>query len=752
MLCHSCCRLKHDGSDSLRTSARANHLGANFSTLVMDPNEPIWQRPALPALRRDGVLQALLGRPTDAEHENHSSGHLLRLLKRPASPVNDDATLVAVSQGGGRAGDIRDKKGGTSIPSGHAQDRSLAKPSTAGEGVLSGPGLRDDDTAAQDDLFGTMDPDLEELETKSTRGVAYKFPPSPPAAKEPSSPQQKCGGPWWKELLASPAKRFRLGHWSQKFQNALMPELKLPPSIEATVETPEARSTQDAATSILEPKEKPDLMSKPSKRRKDLPKRPSAQNMPKPCRRNAVKLATSKMKAVDMVKKVEKDFYANSSRAARASRRKTVENIMRAGELNFPLTPTALKVIVGTLKEAGYKSAQIYLAEAKNMHVEKGFPWNQLLDRNYKLCSAAAKRGAGPRKKAAEVPENRWAQRQLLDVSTPRGGKVNLPGHLFACGVHWMMREIEIAALKSSNVKFDTLNRTVTITWEQSKMDAECRGLARTLQCICSDGCDLRCPYAVLEVLVNNAALKGSKGGHVAFNNQGIVATKAEIVGDWRKLHGEAISGHSTRRSGALQYIRKGWSVSQVAYLGRWKSNVILEYAQEALETMAINAGNTFNKAPTDSEVGPKVRSLSDMLSLSKQVETKVDLAQVQRLKEELDLLKADTKGASEALSSAIKNMEDKMSATSKYLPSLVKSYRHQVIHLNHRTLVFSPSTSWRTACGWYYYLANYQFVEGDASCVTCSKCQMSAQRKEVDRADILSPMDASLADGKIQS
>ena len=61
----------------------------------------------------------------------------------------------------------------------------------------------------------------------------------------------------------------------------------------------------------------------------------------------------------------------------------------------------------------------------------------------------------------------------------------------------------------------------VTITWQHSKMDTEGRGIARTLQCICEEGCDLRCPYAVLERLVNNATLKGSKDGHLAFSEGG---------------------------------------------------------------------------------------------------------------------------------------------------------------------------------------------------------------------------------------
>ena len=82
-------------------------------------------------------------------------------------------------------------------------------------------------------------------------------------------------------------------------------------------------------------------------------------------------------------------------------------------------------------------------------------------------------------------------------------------------------------------------------------------------------------------MLVNNAVLKGAKGGHLAICDGGEGATKAEIVSVWKRLRSRSVTGHSTRRSGALQYIRKGWAI-----------NVSLEYAQEALESMAVNASN----------------------------------------------------------------------------------------------------------------------------------------------------------------
>jgi len=121
---------------------------------------------------------------------------------------------------------------------------------------------------------------------------------------------------------------------------------------------------------------------------------------------------------------------------------------------------------------------------------------------------------------------------------------------------------------------------------------------------------------------------------------------------------------------------------------------------------------------------------------LGKQLENKVDKDLVVRLREELGSLKSDSQGSKVALSDAMKNIEDKVNITAKYLPTMVRSARHQMVHRNSKILVFSPSTTWKITCGWYCCLAGYQFVEGDLSQVTCAKCFRSAQRKEVEMAD----------------
>ena len=61
---------------------------------------------------------------------------------------------------------------------------------------------------------------------------------------------------------------------------------------------------------------------------------------------------------------------------------------------------------------------------------------------------------------------------------------MNLAARAFACGTHWMMREIELANLSAKDVKFDSEHRTVTDHFVNSKKDQEAFGVSRALQCI----------------------------------------------------------------------------------------------------------------------------------------------------------------------------------------------------------------------------------------------------------------------------
>ena len=96
-------------------------------------------------------------------------------------------------------------------------------------------------------------------------------------------------------------------------------------------------------------------------RRQGLPKRSSVQNAGKPCLKIAVALAKSKKAVKSAVEAIEGDYFSNSSKASKVSKRSAVQTILKAAfNTAFPLTVIKIKVLAGTLRDAGYKSASTW--------------------------------------------------------------------------------------------------------------------------------------------------------------------------------------------------------------------------------------------------------------------------------------------------------------------------------------------------------------------------------------------------------
>eukprot|EP00435_Cladocopium_sp_Y103_P009335 s5162_g2.t1 len=472
--------------------------------------------------------------------------------------------------------------------------------------------------------------------------------------------------------------------------------------------------------------------------RKDLPLKVGAfTTRSKPSLARAIGLARQISSAKGIIQRVENDFYSNSSRSAKDAKRRAVRNVLEAAfEHPYPLTPDKMKLLAGAFREAGYKSADTYLVEAKTEHIEQGGEWSALLDRHFKLCIKAVKRGQGPKKKAPEVPRDVWTSYDLLATDL-EGTKVKLAPQLFAFGVLFMMREIEIANLTIADINLSQEDRLVKVTWTESKMDQEGLSISRTLQCICQGGCDISCPYAVSEVLVNAAMLRGSDGT-ISVDTEGRTAAKADLVKDWKHLFNIPVTGHSTRRTGALQYIRLGWSVPQVGFLGRWKSNVILSYAEEALESMAVNTPGKFGAPPEGPPKEPP-GTLKELLVNTKASKGKESgqEAIVAQIKADILALKKGTKVLNEEFQDSVALLKQKIETGHKYLPKFVTSMRYKVTHINHRVLLYAPAAHWRTICGWHYYNAGYHFEGDEGTPVTCTKCLGIAQSKEADVATL---------------
>ena len=417
---------------------------------------------------------------------------------------------------------------------------------------------------------------------------------------------------------------------------------------------------------------------------------------------------------------------ATSSRKTKRAMRNTITEVLKNCAEDTKILPASidsLKQLANCLKQAGYRAAANYLAEYKLMHVEAGFAWSQQMQRTWQLCRRAVERARGPRKKAREVITFDRGE-HFTAAATPSGRKqvVPLAKECFEFGVIWMLREKEIAKVSEEAIELDPLRRLVRLTWPDSKTDQEAHGVTRVLQCLCNgDKCFPSCPYRVSANLKEN--LRDLSLERAGDKHDKTPATKAQMVQQWKRLYGVGVTGHSARRTGALRLIRAGWCLSQVVFLGRWKSEVVFAYAAEALAALPVNNSQAFDSSPQgkggplqphlEFNGGMKGEQVRDYLST------------------ELEAFRQDQAEVLKAFKQEVVHLRDKEISNQGLIPNWVQSRTSKVTH---KTLPFSycsPPSLWQTACGWHFHQSHFLFLESEEGQLVCQKCKDHARSNE---------------------
>eukprot|EP00438_Fugacium_kawagutii_P024314 Skav231059 [mRNA] locus=scaffold768:41744:47030:+ [translate_table: standard] len=168
---------------------------------------------------------------------------------------------------------------------------------------------------------------------------------------------------------------------------------------------------------------------------------------------------------------------------------------------------------------------------------------------------------------------------------------VPLGAWAYAWGVAWMLREVELSKVQWKHVTHSAAQKQVRLFIPHSKMDQQGLGVSRTLQCCGEQPCWKGCVWWLW------SELQQLRAGRVAEercpwmfpNGRGGQASKHEMVSSWKQASPVPVAGHLARTSSAMAYVRRGLSIQELAFLGRWKSTVVLTYAEEALQTVPAN-------------------------------------------------------------------------------------------------------------------------------------------------------------------
>ena len=296
------------------------------------------------------------------------------------------------------------------------------------------------------------------------------------------------------------------------------------------------------------------------------------------------------------------DFLAKSSRAAQKTKREQVLAMARAsigqGRQIFPLQLGTIEDVAAAIKAGGWTSGDQYLNELKLMHVEAGFEVTPQMGKLLTDCKRSIRRNRGPVKRAPEVNLNDIEQlKWMLCCKDPR--RTLRPALAYAWAVIWMLREIEVGAMRWKDVKVNEQNKRITIFIPLSKCDQQGLGVRRTLQCCMSRSCPRWCCWKVWAEIYK--AYRGAERDPSEFifqDTAGRKLSKAKMVEGWAMVTNDEIQGHSARRSGAMNYVRLGMPIQELAFLGRWKSSVVLSYAEDALQSEPANKSISNGRTP----------------------------------------------------------------------------------------------------------------------------------------------------------
>jgi hypothetical protein len=342
-------------------------------------------------------------------------------------------------------------------------------------------------------------------------------------------------------------------------------------------------------------------------------------------------------------------FFAATSARSRASKRSEIIKLAKAvkGSDNIlPLNKDLVEGVAAALKESGMKSGSQYLVELKLMHIEAGYEVEAWLKRTLDLCKKALERARGPTIRAMEVKIATWAPEDL-EASARGKGTPQYPKLAFAWSAVWMLREIELRRMKIQDVTFPGPERWVTVWLPTSKTDQQGKGIRRTLRCCGKSPCATLCPWALGWKAIEAARAKNALLGSPLFSPAGNLKaiSKSGTIKAWKAHMGRDVSGHSARRSGAMYYVRAGLPIQELAFLCRWKSNVVLSYAEEALQERAVfvpdlhgtqessqtgapMTPSNVTKDPTESLRAPSTPAWTVMKMGEDQVEPNMGLAQ----------------------------------------------------------------------------------------------------------------------------
>ena len=262
-----------------------------------------------------------------------------------------------------------------------------------------------------------------------------------------------------------------------------------------------------------------------------------------------------------------------------------------------PLTPDKIELAAALLKEGGYRSACLYLATMKRLHIQAGYGWSDQLALEMADFKRAVLRGRGPDRQADPLPLNSIGKLTEEEVEAARRDYWPAAGRdaaIVCCA--WLTREVEASTAFEGAVTMrpGEKDEGECASWNMpaSKADWLALGKVRTHGCACPSPL---CPACAMKRVLKTARKENTgreqdaRGGPLIPKRGGAPMTKAEMVLFFKDLEaatgktGRRITGHSGRVTGAMRMAIAGIPLQKIKVFGRWGSAAVERYVRDAI-------------------------------------------------------------------------------------------------------------------------------------------------------------------------
>jgi hypothetical protein len=424
------------------------------------------------------------------------------------------------------------------------------------------------------------------------------------------------------------------------------------------------------------------------------------------------------------------DVYARSTMNPRQRKFNTLRALSKAADPPFELLPLqqiTLETLAAAFKAGGYRTGGAYLQIARKEHILAGHEWSPALQIALKDAERSITRGMGAPSHAADFRLETLAQCDSADVPGMQGAPIS-PVEVGLCMALWMLRGSEAAALLGEQVAIDKGVTTAVLNLGPTKEDITGRGCKRTLVCACSGAASSQrahaiCPVHAIAKVMEERERLGLSAKHPLFpQEEGRASTAAGVYKQLSALLKTKVTEHSFRRAGAQYYARRGVSIGIIQFIGRWGSETVYRYIDEALDHTARLAARQAAQSdllpicPTavEDRIEPALKIISELSDKSAETGDAVEIV--------ARAVKAACVAVDAGCSALELKLMTKMAAVTGAVRGVGRAASRAQTHRIALGDACYPTELWTTACGWRFGSAPH--IRVDISEITCASCK----------------------------